>query len=85
VRVRKTRQQQHLPFVSVFAWQAEGVTVAACGRMDGWVGEDEKGRDKNSGVLSLRVDFQVINVWVIELGMLTEHHPEVDSGIPFMK
>jgi hypothetical protein len=43
------RQQQHLPFVSVFAWQAEGVTVAACRRTDRWVGEDEKGRDKNSG------------------------------------
>jgi hypothetical protein len=34
---------------------------------------------------SLRVNFQVINVWVIELGMLTEHHPEVDLGVSFVK
>jgi hypothetical protein len=34
---------------------------------------------------SLRVNFQVINVWVIELGMLTEHHPEVDLRISFME
>jgi hypothetical protein len=33
----------------------------------------------------LRVDFQAINVWVVELGMLTEHYPEVDSGVSFME
>jgi hypothetical protein len=36
-------------------------------------------------ILSLRVDFQAINVWVIELGMLAKHHPEVNSGVSFMK
>jgi hypothetical protein len=34
---------------------------------------------------SLWVNFQVINVWVIELGMLTEHHPEVDLVVSLMK
>jgi hypothetical protein len=30
---------------------------------------------------SLRVNFQAVNVWIIELGVLTEHHPEVDSRV----
>ena len=33
---------------------------------------------------SLRIDFQAISAWIVKLGMLTEHHLEVDSGI-FMK
>jgi hypothetical protein len=33
----------------------------------------------------LRVDFQAINVWVIELGMITEHHLEGNLRVSFIK
>ena len=43
-------QPEQLVFVdeSSFAWQAESVVVAVYGGTDGWVGEDEKRRDKNT-------------------------------------
>jgi hypothetical protein len=34
---------------------------------------------------SLKVDFQAINVWIIELDMLTEHYLEVNLGVSLMK
>ena len=36
-------------------------------------------------ILSLRIDFQTISVWIVKLGVLTKHHPEVDLRVSFMK
>ena len=38
-----------------------------------------------STIPSLGINFQAISVWIVKLGVLTEHHLEVDLGVSFVK